>query len=355
MFVYTLDDVGDMIKGFLIFVFVGFVLSVLAHACGVPFTHVLKLFGLFLLWGFITLALSAVPIIETAIMIFVLLCACNYYLDVHMHVLFWILTYCALLAVLEYITMKISLVFIPKTIAGGVINIILVKKYFLDQMSDMVWIIFFFILFVAINIVFRVTYASAILANDNVSGNFLGVFSKLQSLPTKKTSGINGRPKASASTTQYKSNTHYSSGTEKREKFYDTKHYVGFIQDGSEYFYGKDGYYYLKKNNSIYKYRDEWCTVTNNYGYWHLCDYEPEREDPTSSQSHEQCNKTEETQKYDKDSNSFDFFAGCTDLSSVEKKYHQLSKIYHPDSDAGDKEAMIKINAAYEKKKAMFA
>lgn len=51
---------------------------------------------------------------------------------------------------------------------------------------------------------------------------------------------------------------------------------------------------------------------------------------------------------------TFDFFAGCTDMDSVEKKYRSLAKLYHPDNMDGDTASFQEINAQYAATKKRF-
>lgn len=53
-------------------------------------------------------------------------------------------------------------------------------------------------------------------------------------------------------------------------------------------------------------------------------------------------------------SSSFDFFAGCTNRESVDKKYKSLVKLYHPDNMDGDTAALQEINAQYTEAKKRF-
>lgn len=53
-------------------------------------------------------------------------------------------------------------------------------------------------------------------------------------------------------------------------------------------------------------------------------------------------------------SSSFDFFAGCTNKESVDKKYKSLVKLYHPDNMDGDTAALQEINVQYDKAKRRF-
>lgn len=45
------------------------------------------------------------------------------------------------------------------------------------------------------------------------------------------------------------------------------------------------------------------------------------------------------------------FFHGCDTLEKLNKRYRNLAKTYHPDTDTGDSEMMKIINKAYEEKK----
>jgi len=42
------------------------------------------------------------------------------------------------------------------------------------------------------------------------------------------------------------------------------------------------------------------------------------------------------------------FFNGCESESDVKKRYHQLCKVFHPDSDSGDADTFMKIKEEYE-------
>jgi len=45
----------------------------------------------------------------------------------------------------------------------------------------------------------------------------------------------------------------------------------------------------------------------------------------------------------------FSLFAGCDTVEKLKKRYKELSKNYHPDTDSGDKEAMQIINSEYDR------
>lgn len=51
----------------------------------------------------------------------------------------------------------------------------------------------------------------------------------------------------------------------------------------------------------------------------------------------------------DSDAAGFDFFAGCKTPEEFKKRYRELMKSFHPDSEAGDAESVKIINAAYDK------
>lgn len=51
------------------------------------------------------------------------------------------------------------------------------------------------------------------------------------------------------------------------------------------------------------------------------------------------------------DDSSFNFFAGCSSLESVDRKYKSLVKLYHPDNMDGDTAALQEINVQYTKAK----
>lgn len=67
-------------------------------------------------------------------------------------------------------------------------------------------------------------------------------------------------------------------------------------------------------------------------------------EEPRGRQS---SRRTADSRERDAAGSAFDFFAGCRDLASVEKKYRSLVKIYHPDNQDGDTAALQEINRQY--------
>lgn len=54
-------------------------------------------------------------------------------------------------------------------------------------------------------------------------------------------------------------------------------------------------------------------------------------------------------------SGGFDFFAGCRDRASVDRKYRSLVKLYHPDNQDGDTSALQEINAQYAEAKRRYS
>ncbi|MCR5094535.1 MAG: hypothetical protein K6B72_11245 [Lachnospiraceae bacterium] len=71
-------------------------------------------------------------------------------------------------------------------------------------------------------------------------------------------------------------------------------------------------------------------------------------EEPRGRQS---SRRTADSRERDAAGSAFDFFAGCRDLASVEKKYRSLVKIYHPDNQDGDTAALQEINRQYAEAK----
>ena len=48
------------------------------------------------------------------------------------------------------------------------------------------------------------------------------------------------------------------------------------------------------------------------------------------------------------------FFNGVSDEKSLKKRYKDLIKIYHPDSESGDNDTVLEINREYDNLKLMF-
>ena len=69
-----------------------------------------------------------------------------------------------------------------------------------------------------------------------------------------------------------------------------------------------------------------------------------------AANSYRKSNKEhEDNSKYTTDDSLSSLFNGCTDKSTLNKRYHQLMKIYHPDSTNGDNEMAQKVQQTYEK------
>lgn len=49
------------------------------------------------------------------------------------------------------------------------------------------------------------------------------------------------------------------------------------------------------------------------------------------------------------------YFSGCNNEESLKRRYHQLSKIYHPDANGGSREIFEKITAEYRNLQRMYA
>ncbi len=65
-------------------------------------------------------------------------------------------------------------------------------------------------------------------------------------------------------------------------------------------------------------------------------------------------NEFDEHRKEHVPATSFDFFAGCRSLESVDRKYKSLVKLYHPDNADGDTAALQEINVQYTNAKKKF-
>ena len=77
---------------------------------------------------------------------------------------------------------------------------------------------------------------------------------------------------------------------------------------------------------------------------------EDELDDP---EEYDDYYEDEDDRIEDKSSNisSFDFFAGCKSIDSLNKKYKTLVKLYHPDNSDGDTSALQEINVQYTEAK----
>ncbi len=45
------------------------------------------------------------------------------------------------------------------------------------------------------------------------------------------------------------------------------------------------------------------------------------------------------------------FFSGCEDMDTLNARYRNLCKTFHPDGNSGDEETFKKIQQAYENRK----
>jgi len=86
-------------------------------------------------------------------------------------------------------------------------------------------------------------------------------------------------------------------------------------------------------------------------------EYEEEYEDEyyEDEPEEEYFSNEEDSQKNATGTGGFDFFAGCKNRESAERKYKSLVKLYHPDNMDGDNEALQEINVQYDKVKKQFS
>ena len=83
-------------------------------------------------------------------------------------------------------------------------------------------------------------------------------------------------------------------------------------------------------------------------------DYEEDDEDDDEDDYHSEDDSEYHSEHVNNQTTSFNFFAGCNNRDSVEKKYRSLAKLYHPDNMDGDTASLQEINAQYEKAKKRF-
>ncbi len=85
-------------------------------------------------------------------------------------------------------------------------------------------------------------------------------------------------------------------------------------------------------------------------------DYDPEYEDEDYESDYYEDDEDDDDANDDllTSKTTFNFFAGCSSRESVEKKYHSLAKLYHPDNMDGDTASLQEINAQYEQAKIKF-
>ena len=166
------------------------------------------------------------------------------------------------------------------------------------------------------------------------------------------------------------------SGKRHYEKSYEKwlkKHHEEFEDDTYGHFREKDKYddFYdesvRSRDNDFYEddynndYDDEYDSDYDDEYEGYDSDYEEDDEDDYYSKddSDEDDYHSEDDSEYHSEhvnnqTTSFNFFAGCNNRDSVEKKYRSLAKLYHPDNMDGDTASLQEINAQYEKAKKRF-
>ncbi len=130
-----------------------------------------------------------------------------------------------------------------------------------------------------------------------------------------------------------------------------------YEEDDEEEFYENDDEEDLYENHRRYHGRNSDNEYNSNHNRYATDD---EEYDPDYDEDYEDDEDEEDFEDYEDDDEdfeddyddpaprtSFDFFAGCTDMDSVEKKYRSLAKLYHPDNMDGDTASFQEINAQY--------
>ena len=162
MFVYTIDDVCSTVKFLFIIVIINSVLAGMASAFGVSQGHLAKLAVMMLVYSLIVFLMSRFTWIEAAVVAFII---CGYVLhersQISMHPVFWIVTFCGIIAVIEALTHFIGVLYLVRSIAMTVVSMAFVKYYFLSAMTDRIWIGVFAVYFLAINIFCRIAAAES--------------------------------------------------------------------------------------------------------------------------------------------------------------------------------------------------
>ena len=132
---------------------------------------------------------------------------------------------------------------------------------------------------------------------------------------------------------------------------------ASFYEDEDEYFEPDEYYednedYYEDEDYDDPYYEDE----EDQEEYDDEEEYEDEDEDYEDEDYEEdfEDDYDEPRSRRDPAPAAFDFFAGCTSLESVNKKYKSLVKLYHPDNMDGDTAALQQINAQYTEAKKRF-
>ena len=73
-----------------------------------------------------------------------------------------------------------------------------------------------------------------------------------------------------------------------------------------------------------------------------------------SQQQNNQYQQQQEQQSSGSAQDTDSYFAGCTTMEEVEKRYKALAKVFHPDSQTGNDVSFKQLQAAYETAKKKF-
>ena len=136
---------------------------------------------------------------------------------------------------------------------------------------------------------------------------------------------------------------------DKRAEFYDEDDYSENYEDEEDYPEDYEDDYYESDED----YEDEEFEDSDDY-------YEDEEDDEDYDEDDEYYEEDfeddydEPRSRREPAPSSFDFFAGCNSLESVNRKYKSLVKLYHPDNMDGDTAALQQINAQYAEAKKRF-
>ena len=135
------------------------------------------------------------------------------------------------------------------------------------------------------------------------------------------------------------------------DEFYEDDEEFYEDDDEEDDFYGDDEEDFYEDDDRDY---DRYSDDESYEGYDH--DYDEDYEDEDFEADDEDDDDEDFESDYDDPSprTTFDFFAGCTDMDSVEKKYRSLAKLYHPDNMDGDTASFQEINAQYAAAKKRF-
>lgn len=285
MFVYTLEDVGDMLK----FIFFALLTAMIAVMIGGEhgFVWGLQMIGLFILFFFLNAICSLFVFVEAGVYGFCGLIVLWHDHNVNMHAILWILSWIAIIAIVELLVHFLMPAYYLYAIAMTGISMYIVYSNYIYRADNLFSRIILFTIFILLNISIR----------------FLGNIDAV----------------------------YHMQNSELLE--YIKICIEDFIRSIRDKLVGANNF--------------EECNHANSKSY----NYDPNMTNNYQSQNNNKTNyRTKDSTVYTQSATKFDFFAGCTDKKSIEKKYHQLSKIYHPDAEFGDKTAMAQINLEYEKK-----